>query len=81
MRLKYRVYCPFHKYDTLLTMDSEGGAIMAAQMHALLPCYSVKVVDSTGKDINWGDEERDAAKRRVHLRNYGGDDAEKNPRS
>lgn len=52
----FRVRCTRHQYDTLTSL-TEGTAITAARMHALLPCDAVEVTDGYGKTIDWRESE------------------------
>jgi hypothetical protein len=47
MTQMYKVECDKHNYHTALDMTL-GTAIRAAEMHSLLPCNDVKVLDSEG---------------------------------
>jgi hypothetical protein len=53
MNKKFRVKCSHHRYDTLFTLDTLGGAITAARMHALLPCDKVEITDTKNQIIDW----------------------------
>jgi hypothetical protein len=53
MKIKYRVKCLRHRYDTLFTIDTIGTAISAAKMHSWLPCDMVEVTDEKNNKIEW----------------------------